>query len=187
MTKIPKEVDAALSKSFLSGRSVYGQVATIDSGGYAQVRTVHFHYIQADQAIAFVAHKASPKWTQLEKTQKSGGCYFDTENQIQIRWHGDVDLNREDLLPEIWSHMREETRASYWLDQLKLSISDPIPTGTSLDEIPENIGVVYCRPKTWDLFWNNPAKYRTGIRKIFRQENQTWSEKRVSLLNSFTV
>src|SRR3989338_4066046 len=123
MSLFPKPYEKILIDSLTDKEHpAYGQVATVDSSGNPQVRTVHLRYLPECDIFAFSTNTGSPKWKQLKNKAVLSGCYFDQQRQIQFRWGSSVELvegtNQEKnyLTKKMWHLIRVPIRTAYWLE-----------------------------------------------------------------------
>ncbi len=169
-------------------KPAYGQVATVDSKGTPQVRTVHLHYSPEKEALVFSTHIKSAKWTHLQKNPVLGGCYYDQYRDIQFRWNCKVELLEDHkkenlpLLEKMWLRMREEVRRAYWLDAQKIPLDQTLPPDTDLQKRPPSHGVIVCHPTFWNIYETNSQDYCKGTSTSHALKKGQWESKVVSIL-----
>lgn len=163
----------------------YGQAATVDGRGRAQVRTVHLRWLPERSTLGFNAHMSSPKWGQLRREGRLSGVYHDQHRLVQFRWEGPVELveaSSEDatdraMLDRTWALIRPEVRLAYWRDWGRAARPD-------LALRAPNLGLAVCRPKLWDVFVLHATDYNKGRRTLYELKGNVWRARRVSLLHS---
>ncbi|MBI2082722.1 MAG: pyridoxamine 5'-phosphate oxidase family protein [Deltaproteobacteria bacterium] len=167
----------------------YGQAATVDEKGHPQVRTVHFRYLEDQDKISFAANIKSSKWSQIAKSHRIAGCYFDSHRLIQFRWEGDArlvdrkDENEGDIVQKMWGLVRPDVRSAYWLDSKKISLTKKPWPEMDVDSCCPNFGIVICTPKVWDIMEVNPDDYRLDRRTVHQWNGKQWESKQVSVLH----
>ena len=163
---------------------VFGQVATVDEGGNPQIRTVHLRYLENENTLGFNTHIQSPKWTQLERSKRISGVYFDHVSLCQFRWTGFVELvgsghlNNPDLTNEMWSITPHDVQKAYW------SSFQPQTTSIPFHLPCPTFGTVVCRPSLWDIYKMGYSNYADHERSIFRLLDGQWIEEGASTLYS---
>jgi pyridoxine/pyridoxamine 5'-phosphate oxidase len=190
MTAWPDEISDLILRTFGDdSRKAYGQISTVAPDGQPSVRTVHIHSIQKPlDALVASCNTKSEKWTNLKKNPQIAGCFWDAENQVQVRFSGIADLISEgshdfsDLLQQMWMKMREEVRITYLLDEKGLALDTKNPK-VDATQHSKNHGLLLISPTRWDVFHNNPKSYRLGKRKIFDLTKKEWKIKEVNSLH----
>lgn len=190
MTGWPAEISNFILETFGNdARKAYGQISTVNEKGQPSVRTVHIHCIEhPTQGLLISCNTKSEKWSHLKKNSKVAGCFWNPENQTQIRFEGIADLITEktsdfsDLVQSMWMKMREEVRITYLLDQRGVPLTTKTPKVDSTIH-STNHGLILITPTLWDVFHNNPESYRLGKRSIYKSKKDGWSKVEVSSLH----
>ncbi len=194
MTGWPAEISDFILETFGNdARKAYGQISTVNEKGQPSVRTVHIHCIeQPTQGLLISCNTKSEKWSHLKKNPQVAGCFWNPENQTQVRFEGIADLISEktsdfsDLVQSMWMKMREEVRVTYLLDEKAIPLDTKSP---KVDPAVHstNHGLILVTPTLWDIFENNPKAYRLGKRSIYSLKNNKWDKKQVSSLHEKSI
>jgi pyridoxine/pyridoxamine 5'-phosphate oxidase len=169
--------------------SAYGQLSTVNDEGQPSVRTVHIHLIDhPTQGLLISTNIKSEKWTDIKKNPRVAGCFWNPDNNIQIRFQGIADLITEknsdfkDLVHSMWKKIRPEVRLTYHLDEQGIPFDTKNPTQDP-DQYSKNYGLVLITPTLWDIFENNSENYRLGKRWIYRLKNNKWKWREANSLH----
>lgn len=186
----PNEISSLVTATFADKTNkAYGQLSTVNEKGQPSVRTVHIHSIEnPTQGLVINCNTKSEKWTHLKKNPQIAGCFWNPNNQIQIRFEGIADLITEkdtdfkDLVQSMWMKMRDEVRTTYLLDEKGIALDTTKPK-IDPDQHSKNHGVLLITPTLWDIFENNPKSYRLGKRWIYQLKNKQWKWREVNSLH----
>lgn len=186
----PEEIYNLVQATFADeNNKAYGQLSTVSEKGQPSVRTVHIHSIEnPTQGLLINCNIQSEKWSHLKKNPQVAGCFWNPNNQIQLRFEGVADLITEkdadfkDLVQTMWMKMRDEVRMTYLLDEKGLPLDTAKPK-IDPSQHSKNHGVLLITPTLWDIFENNPESYRLGKRWIYKLKNQEWKWREVNSLH----
>jgi pyridoxine/pyridoxamine 5'-phosphate oxidase len=155
----------------------YGQVASVDDM-IPKVRTVHLHYDEESyKTLIFNTAISSPKWSQLRANPRLSGCFFEMKSLTQFRWEGYAKLltleTDQALVEKSWNSTRKDLKDLYWENE----------SGTSLNEVCPNFGLVVILPEAWDIYRMHEQDYRLAQRTQFYLEKDGWVKKEKSIVD----
>lgn len=161
-------------------QSAYGQVATTNPRGQAEVRTVHLVYSELADALVFNTHIQTRKFAQIEATRYVAGAFYDSKRQTQFRWKGRVQLLRyprttleKRVLDAAWLRIGPTVREAYWREHGEKR---------AVTERCTDCVTVLCVPVWWDIYQLNSSHYLKGKREVARLSGGRWKVVNVSVL-----
>ena len=145
-------------------RPLYASAATLSAGGAPDVRTVHVRYAKAWDALAFTAHTASPKWSQLKADPRLKLCFFHPRLGLQLRWEAVARLAEDSADPGVaalWAATDPWLRTEYGARGRAAAV-------------PAGFGAVRLEVSLWDAYRVDPARPEEYERAVYRRKAAAW-------------
>lgn len=127
----------SLHKTESKPESRYFQLATVDSDGVPQCRTVVFRGFTDNHHLQFLTDSRTPKWKELLHNNKVSVCWYFAATREQYRISGSSHLNQvsKQQLDLMWQNLSQKGKQQFLWGQPKQLRS----ANHSLDVDNENI------------------------------------------------